>query len=491
MGISDLDQAILDAITGLGGTGHVPLFTGEIYYVSAAMADNTGDGLTPDTAKKTIAAGLALMSAGDRLTVKAGAYDENGLDMNLAGMEMLCEANAILVNSTPGTVLTISAGGCVVDGAHFVQAGGVGLAITGIGTIVKNCIAVNCTTGFDINEHSTQMFNCVSAGHAVAGFDIGERNTVIKNSFAAGLSGSTRGFHLSNSVVTRTLLNDCHSVGNGTAGFEAVSGTTINSIVNCTSGGGDGKTVDSGSYNNWPGYIDQLATEQHEDIYPVSTGQGAAGDPITISNSTTDGAGGSRDDQNYWGDITRVIPPDTLTARWSSIGVYIHATTANDIQQWEILFTYANMVSAQNSGNDWDENETALTVADGTLFEDGDYVWITGDDRVEGEILKVSGAPAGNVVTIARETTADGETGLRYDYDATGVNNRMYLVKRDGSPLYEGFEGDFSAANARGFTRYQWHKSKQIAPNGGMLMRLLNATDAGSSSFDVRAIYED
>ena len=480
-------------LLSIGGNGnsHLPLFTGSIWYVDAAQPDDTGDGLSPETAKETIGAGIGLMAAGDRLKVKAGVYDENGLDLNLDGMELICEAGAILVDTTPGTVLTVSAIGCVVDGAHFVQAGAAGLQITGIGTIVKNCIAVNCTIGFDIDEHSTQVFNCVSAAHTVTGFDVGERNTVLRECFAPGTGAATRGFYLSDAAVTRSLLDQCHSVGNATAGFEAVAETTNNTMAFSTSGGGDGPTVDSGIFNNWPGYIDQLATEQHEEIFPLSDGEGGAGDPVNISNSTTDGGGGVRQDQDYWGDVAIVIPPDEIVARWSSLGIYLHAVTAADVQQWEIFFTYENMVSAQNGGNDWDENEVDFTVVDGSLFQNDDYVWVTGADREAGEIMLVDGAPAGNVVTLARETTADAEAGLRYDYDATGVNNRIYLVKRPAQVLYHSTQGDYSASGAREHARYDWHAAKQLGPNAAMLMRMLNATDGGASSFDVRAIYED
>ena len=490
---NSLGSRILAIQAALGGAGdsHLPLFTGHIWYADAAQPDDTGDGTSPTTAKETIGAALALAAAGDAVTVKAGTYNEVGLDMNLAGLELWCEVGVFIVDTTPGTCLIVSGAACKVRGAHFVQAGAVGLQVTGIGTIVRDCVSVNCTVGFDINQHSTQMYNCVAAGNTVTQFDIGARNTVLRNCYAAGLGGATRGFYLSAGAVTRCLLDRCDSIGNGTAGFEAVAATSYNAMVFCTSGGGDGDTIDSGMFNNWPGYVDTLDTEHHEEIYPVSDGEGTAGNPVTVNNDTTDGAGGVRNDQDYWGDVVRIIPPNVLTDQWDSLGIYIHATTAGDDQQWQILYVYSAIVSAQNGGNDWDENEVALTVVDGTLFEDGDYVWVTGDDRSEGEIVIVSGAPAANVVTIVRETTADAEAGLRYDYDATAVGNSIYLVLRPSVPSYHGQHGDYSAGSARDASRYVWHQKKRLAPNDGMLMRMLNATDAAASTFDARAIYED
>jgi hypothetical protein len=49
------------------------------------MADDTGDGLTTGAAKKTFAAGVALLAAGDTLYVKAGSYSLSGALTATAG----------------------------------------------------------------------------------------------------------------------------------------------------------------------------------------------------------------------------------------------------------------------------------------------------------------------------------------------------------------------------------------------------------------------
>ncbi len=236
-----------------GLTRHTRLFTGDVWYVDAGVAA-TGDGRTPDNAFLTIDEGITAAAAGDAITVKAGTYDEAGLDLSLAGLELWCEAGAFIVDTTPGTCLTVSGGGCYINGAHFVQAGAVGVAVTGIGNILEDCIAVNCTTGFDIDEHSTQLFNCVSAGSTVTAFDIAERNTILRDCHAPGLGGATRGYYLSNAAVTRSLLDNCTSADNATAGFETVTGTAGNIIKDCSSGAGDGRWVDADHANTWPGF---------------------------------------------------------------------------------------------------------------------------------------------------------------------------------------------------------------------------------------------
>ncbi len=48
-------------------------------YVSAAMADDSGDGLTPGTAKKYIGSGIAIVDAGGTVNVAAGLYKESNI----------------------------------------------------------------------------------------------------------------------------------------------------------------------------------------------------------------------------------------------------------------------------------------------------------------------------------------------------------------------------------------------------------------------------
>lgn len=470
---------------------HERKFGGRVWYVDGTNGADTADGLQPGTAFATIGAAITASAAGDAINIKAATYDENGLDVANDSTELWCEIGTFISNTNPGTCLTVSGDNCRIEGLRVTQAGQVGVNVTGQGCVLESVIVVLCSVGFDIDGQSTLMIDCVSGSCTTTGFDIAAQNCIMRSCYATGTGAATRGFYLSNAAADRCLIDRCSSVGNATAGYEMVAGCSNNSVTYCSSGAGDGSRVDPNLTNMWASFADQLPDEHHEHIYPYCLGQGVANDPVTISNSTTDGGGGTRDDQNYWGDVATIIPVSTLTSVWTSVGIYIHATTGVDVQQWEIFYPRTTYSSAQNSGNDWDENETALTVADGSIFEDGDFVWITGNDRTAGEILKVSGAPAGNVVTIARETTADGEAGLRYDYDTDDSANAMYVASRPGVASLHRIEGDHSAANARQFTPYRWHEAREIPANTGMIMRMLNATDNGTSTFDVRAIYED
>ena len=389
-GASLTNQAIRPTST------HEKLFTGAVRYVDGTNGDDDNNGFSPDLAKATIGDAIADSLAGDAITIRAGDYDEDGLDLTLDGLEMWGEIGAKILNTVGTECLTVSGDSCRVRGMDFEQAGVIGVVLTGDECVIEDCRADTCTVGYDIDGDKNVIRDCQDIDCTVTGFDVAGRDNLLVRCTSIAAGGGSRGFYLSAVGADQTILVGCHSLGNGTAGFEIVSGANLNKVAFCTSGGGDGDTVDDGLNNDWPGYIDQLSTEHHEHIFPLSAGQGVAGDPINVSNSTTDGVGGARDDQDFWGDIVRIIPPDTLTARWVSLGIYIHAVSTADVQQWEVFFTYENIVSAQNGGNDWDENEVALTVADGSIFEDGDFVWITGDDRVEGEILLVSGRECGH-----------------------------------------------------------------------------------------------
>ena len=96
---------------------------------------------------------------------------------------------------------------------------------------------------------------------------------------------------------------------------------------------------------------------------------------------------------------------------------------------------------------------------------------------------------AGNVVTVVSETRASGGLGLRYDYDTDDSANTMFLVYREYDKRFHITNGSYSASGAREHSRYLWETPRRILPNGAMIMRMLNATDAAASTFDVRSIY--
>jgi len=469
--------------------GHVPKFSGSIWFVDAAQADDTGAGTDPHNAKKTIGAAYALCSAGDAITIKAGTYTEQDIHIALSAIELWCEIG-VIIDPAANTGLIMSGDFCRIKGGLKITpgAGEVGLLASGSESEFDNIKVIGGATGIQITGTGVILNECAVGFPTTTAYSIQGEQTRIRNSNTVG-NTTTRGFYVNNAVSTGVLSN-CTSTGHETAGYQIDASCTDWTIINCSSGGGDGDRVDNGTDNFWAGFMDQMQSEHHEHIYPFSDGEGTAGAPVVVSNSTTDDAGGARDDQDYWGDTVRIIPMATITAAWTSVGLYIDAITTADDQQWQAFFPQAAYESAQNGGNDWDKDETALTVADGTKFQANDLVWVTGTDVPDGEIQKVVSSIA-NVVTIVSETRMGGGTGLRYDYDVAPGANALYVVYRSTDESLHGFSGAYSAGSAKNFSRFVWHEPKEIGANGAMIMRMLNATDALPSSFGARAIHED
>jgi hypothetical protein len=470
-------------------------FTGTVRYVSKS-GDDGNTGLTPDDAFLTIATAIAASAAGDAIRVGPGAYNEAGLDVDETAPELWLEAGVIIQDSTDGVPLTVSGAFAVVKASGNVRidptGGANGVDVTGAFAWIEG-LRVNCNSvggnGFNVTANGVTLVNprCSNPTAGNAAIKIDGANSVKVDNVCVGGNTASYGVWITGSADNARICG-FGSAGNAAGWARIDAGCTRVILNDVTSGAGDGGLVDNTLTDAVLVNKNKNEIDEYQQIYPSSAGEGAAGDPITISNSTTDGAGGTRDDQNYWGDCAVVLPVETVTGRWYSLGIEVDAVTVNDVQQWEMLFVYPFSAS-QNGGNDWDENETQLTVDDATPFTDGDYIWVVGNDRANGEIVKVSGAPAANVVTIARETTADGEAGLRYDYDTDASANKIYLLRKPDNAKFERMEGSFTAASARDFFRYMWIEPRNLPANTGVLMRMLNATDDGASSFEVRIIY--
>lgn len=482
-----IDKIVGGSVSGESAIEHIPKFVGDIWYVDSGMAVS-GNGTEPSLAFQTITEAITAAADGDTVIIAAGTYDEGGLVLNKDSLQIWCEHCVIITNSTPGTVLTVSADCCYVKGARFTQVGQTGVYITGQHNVFERCQAGSApSVGWNIDGGGNWFYDCRSGNASITGWDIGANGNKLVDCTALGSLGTTRGFYLT--AGERNQLLRCISGSNTVAGFETVAAVAYSIIKDCSSGAGDGDRVDAGEFNSWPGFVDRMRRENHEHEYPPPAGEGIASDPITIDNTVTDNSGaGPWSDQNYWGDVVRVIAPDVLTDMWTSLGIYINAGTAADVQAWQIFFTNYHYMANRNGGNLWDYQETVLTVDDATPIEAGDKVWITGTGHLDGEICDVVDV-TGNVVTIGSETRISGDTGLKYNYAGAEI---MYVVQRDNSNrILHGYDGDYSAGSAKDSTRLTWAKTKLIEPNGGMIMRMANASDALDSFFDVRAIYED
>lgn len=232
---------------------NIPKFGGDIWYVSKAGSDNN-DGKRPDRAKLTIGAAITSSSAGDAINVKAGTYDENGLDLAANGLELWGEIGVLIVNTNPGTCLTVSGNSCRVRGIKVQQAGQIGFAITGAGCILEHCISEDNTVAFDIDGAGTVLQYCQDNDATVTGYDISNEHNVLYLCKSIAGGGASRGFYLSHTAAHENILYQCLSIGNGTAGYHVVSGADYNAFAYCVSGGKDGARLDLGANNTWSNF---------------------------------------------------------------------------------------------------------------------------------------------------------------------------------------------------------------------------------------------
>lgn len=232
------------------------------------------------------------------------------------------------------------------------------------------------------------------------------------------------------------------------------------------------------------------ALSVHEHVYPQSDGQGAAGAPISIDTDAEDESNAASTTQWYWGEPVELLPPSTVTTAFQFIGAYIYGTTADKALNWHIYPLFTSLNSAKNGGNDWDEGATVLTVADGSIFQTGDLVYISSSAK-DGEIMKVTDVST-NVVTVARETSqfVGNNTGLRWNHTTAGDTETMWLCWRD-VPYLHGFGGEWSCASSKDFTRIDLHESVSFPANSGLILRAMNQSDGVTASASLKPIYKD
>ena len=459
-------------------------FTGTIWFVDALDGLDTNSGENPLSAFATIGNAINTASEGDAITVKSGDYYETGLNLNLIGLELWGEIGVTIYNAT-GTGLTVSARDCRVEEIIIVAPGQIGLDLQGNYCVIESVTPSQTAIGVSLSGRANRLRDIIIGSPTVTGIDISGPYNQIKGAFVSNNLVAARGIYLSSSSAILNLLEDCNTMGNTISGFETVLGADLNSFIQCSSGGGDGKRLDLGYHNLWD-ILEQLTTEHNEQMHPISDGEGTAGRPVTVDNTATDDTPDTRSDRNYWGDTVAIILPDLFPTFWNSIGIYVFATTANKICQWQIWFPNAKFTTTRNGGLAWDLGQTVITVTDASLFLEDDLIWMRSTSHPNGEILEITNI-AGNVLTVASETRFSGNTGIRYNHVA---GEAIYLIGRTTDDQFTSIEGGYSAGSAKESSREIWHIKKELPRNSAMIIRMLNTLDNLDASFEVAALYE-
>jgi uncharacterized repeat protein (TIGR02543 family) len=237
---------------------------GTIIYVAASRPDDSGDGFSWATAKKTIQAGVDLATNGMTVLVGDGTYNQGGcITPGYTLSNRVVITKAINVRSVNGPEVTIIEGSgtnvfgsassmrCVYmnngilsgfmlrDGATFTNAysnwqldmtgGGVNMCNAYNGTAITNCILRNCMAYQGGGVAYGTVNNCTLLGN-VANYGGGSYDGTLNNCTVSGNTGVFRG-----GGADRCTMNNC-TLSDNTTGGDA-GGAFNCTMNNCTLSG--------------------------------------------------------------------------------------------------------------------------------------------------------------------------------------------------------------------------------------------------------------
>jgi parallel beta-helix repeat protein/predicted outer membrane repeat protein len=198
-----------------------------IYYIDAARPDDGNDGLSWETAKKTIQAAIELADNSDRVYVAPGVYEENvttlGRLVLLQGLDVADPA--VVAETVLAGTLTIDSGetpGCTIAGLTISNPLATGLLCSGSSPTIRNCLITGnrCSTwrqgGITLLNAAPTLQQCTISGNLGAERGAGIycqssaprlRNCVIAGNLAnRGYGGDGSALYLEQSNV---LMENC------------------------------------------------------------------------------------------------------------------------------------------------------------------------------------------------------------------------------------------------------------------------------------------
>ncbi len=206
-----------------------PTVAAKIYYVDANQPDDTGDGLSWDTAKRTIQAAIDVADNSNKVMIAQGTYTGLGnCDLDPGGRAIVIQSiDPNDPNIVAGTI--INPGHGISIGFYF-QNGETAKCILS-GLTITNCSdregAINCK-----NSSSPTIKNCTISENGGAGISCYESSPTINNCIITGNWGAHHGGGIScyNSSPT---INNCTITENREAGIYCEQNSSP-TITNCT-----------------------------------------------------------------------------------------------------------------------------------------------------------------------------------------------------------------------------------------------------------------
>lgn len=154
-----------------------PTVPATIYYVDAGRPDDSNDGLSWDTAKRTIQAAVDLAGDSDKIYIAPGLYTGNvtttGRQIWIKGLDV--EDDAVIADTVLSGLLSIARGespGCVIAGLTITNKNGTGVLCSGSSPTLRNCRMTACRGsswqhggGITLIGASPQIVRCSITGN--------------------------------------------------------------------------------------------------------------------------------------------------------------------------------------------------------------------------------------------------------------------------------------------------------------------------------------
>jgi uncharacterized repeat protein (TIGR02543 family) len=260
-----------------------PQQVGRTLYVNASRTDDSGDGLSWATAKRTLQAAVDEAVDGESIWVTNGIYNAGGAEVSgsfLSNRVMI--AKALSVRSVNGAKVTVIEGsgtnayglasamrcvymargsidgftlrnGATYAGGTSVQANGGGIVTSGNTTpLVKNCILSNNRAYHGGGSYYGTLNNCILSGNTALNYGGGSYYGTLNHCLIQGnraLSGSGGGVYSGTSRNCTIVSNTAWVSGGGVYSRYSGQGATYNSVIwGNALGNGAAKDYDSTNY---------------------------------------------------------------------------------------------------------------------------------------------------------------------------------------------------------------------------------------------------
>ncbi len=232
---------------------HIPMHAGEVWYANSLKGLDTNDGMHPDTAFETFSQAMFSCATDDLVIVAAGTYAENVV-ISKEAIEIRCEIGTIISPPT-GTGIEVTGNYCKILGQLVIitPASESGLLVSGTSGYFEKITCSGGDINFEITGANNTFFDCIGAAATATSFSIGANNTSISGCDTAGI-GASYGYKVIGGADYGVIKNNTSS-GHTIAGYYIDTGSIGWTMLNDSSGGGDGPKADIDTANVWSHYL--------------------------------------------------------------------------------------------------------------------------------------------------------------------------------------------------------------------------------------------